>query len=489
MLGVFTDPYPDELLYSVIARLQERLCYPKVSKLMQEVFGYRAPCPSITFPCGVGRLIDALPASQTYSADHLLNAHTLFPFYALFLPAEMAEEMRRAMIEGKRRTLWSVIAKLHGLVIVPDCLRYCVKCMEEDRHVYGEPYWHRLHQIPGVVICDRHREYLGQVSLPIRRGRFTDELVTAGSQSRLGIPAPIDWKDPVYGLLLKIAQDARWIIEQSPSPPGLASFRDRYLQVLIERTWALPTGRVKHKEVLGRFKTFCPPHALKVLRQFGGRNDGMRWVAALTGAKLRVLHPHLHLLFCQFLGHTIETLLHLPIGEHVLPKRKAKKEGISVSNSKKPGHRKRDKFKAERVDWDRRDREVRIQIQSTVNTIRRYGGRPVRVTPAEVWRHIEKPSALKRKPNSYPLSKKALQDSQETLEDFWIRRIHWAAGEYRDERHCPSRSDLLRRAGIRLGVLNLPRLSKVIIEVLADLDRFPMLGRPVQRLLFGELIA
>ncbi len=481
MLGVFTDPYPGELLYSVIARLQERLRTPNVRELMRRLFGHRAPYPSIPFPCGVGRLVDALPTGHTYSADYILKAHTLFPFYAFFLPVEMADQLRKAMIESNRQSLWRIVAKLHGLVSLPDSLRYCVKCMEDDRQLYGEPYWHRLHQIPGVMICDRHSEYLGQISLPIRHGRFTEELVTAGSQSGFGVPAPIDWRDPTYRLLLEIAQDARWIIEQSSAPPGLSAFRERYVQVLIERGLARPTGSVKRKEVLARFKDFCPPHALKVLRQFGGTNDHMQWVTALTGTRIRVLHPHLHLLFCHFLGHTIQSLVSLAVDEHSIPKTKRRSAVSSLSTGKKPfGHR-RNRSNIVRDEWVSRDRELSSQIQSTINTIRSYGSLPVRVTPREVWRHIEKPGALKRNPNRFPLSLKVLEDSRESSEDFWIRRIRWAAGEYRDERHCPSRSDLLKRAGVRSIS---PRVSHVITEMLADLEGFPMLGRPVQRLLF-----
>lgn len=29
-------------------------------------------------------------------------------------------------------------------------------CLIEDTQKYGEPYWHRMHQIPGVLVCPTH---------------------------------------------------------------------------------------------------------------------------------------------------------------------------------------------------------------------------------------------------------------------------------------------------------------------------------------------
>ena len=39
MIGFFPDPYPDELLYSVLARFQSRVQYPSRESLVRELFG------------------------------------------------------------------------------------------------------------------------------------------------------------------------------------------------------------------------------------------------------------------------------------------------------------------------------------------------------------------------------------------------------------------------------------------------------------------
>lgn len=46
-------------------------------------------------------------------------------------------------------------------------LRYCPQCFDEDIATYGEPYWHRLHQIPGIAVCPRHGCWLADTEITL----------------------------------------------------------------------------------------------------------------------------------------------------------------------------------------------------------------------------------------------------------------------------------------------------------------------------------
>ena len=39
-------------------------------------------------------------------------------------------------------------------------LRYCPACVNRERSRFGEAYWHRSHQFPGVLICTEHKAWL-----------------------------------------------------------------------------------------------------------------------------------------------------------------------------------------------------------------------------------------------------------------------------------------------------------------------------------------
>lgn len=46
--------------------------------------------------------------------------------------------LERQMIQKYRRSHW------------PEYLRYCTECTKEDIENFGETYWHRLPQLPGI---------------------------------------------------------------------------------------------------------------------------------------------------------------------------------------------------------------------------------------------------------------------------------------------------------------------------------------------------
>ena len=57
-------------------------------------------------------------------------------------------------------------------------LRYCPLCVEKDRQLYGESYWHRSHQLTGVSVCSKHGIKLWNSSVIIS-GKASPNLVTA----------------------------------------------------------------------------------------------------------------------------------------------------------------------------------------------------------------------------------------------------------------------------------------------------------------------
>ncbi|MBR1752184.1 MAG: TniQ family protein [Ruminococcus sp.] len=69
--------------------------------------------------------------------------------------------------EGEIKCIYSIVESYgyyynhfqKGLILPdPDRrLRYCPVCAADDREKYGETYWHRVHQIPEISVCAKHR--------------------------------------------------------------------------------------------------------------------------------------------------------------------------------------------------------------------------------------------------------------------------------------------------------------------------------------------
>lgn len=156
MIGFFPDPYPDELIYSICARFQERVGYLNSSSTIRELFGSANYTINVALPHHLNNLISVLPPGHHYTVDRLIDEHTLLPFFSPFLEPERVTFLR----EGSRENNVTHLGITTSSIRLPDWFRFCPLCAKEDRKQFGESYWHRLHQLPGVKVCHVHNIFL-----------------------------------------------------------------------------------------------------------------------------------------------------------------------------------------------------------------------------------------------------------------------------------------------------------------------------------------
>ena len=161
MIEYFPDPYPDEILYSVWARYSDYVRYPSKQDVLQELFGSWKHWAGVEFPCHLGYFVDHLPLGHCYPVDWFIDHHTLLPFYSPFLPPERIKRMREQMINGGvNNPINRIVGVVNRKTPSPLWFHYCPTCVEHDRELFGECYWHRLHQVLGVEICPIHKTFL-----------------------------------------------------------------------------------------------------------------------------------------------------------------------------------------------------------------------------------------------------------------------------------------------------------------------------------------
>ena len=73
MLGFFTDPYPDELLYSACARYSERTRYPNYKTNLRVLFGSQKYSAVVDLPTRLNTFVSFLPEGNLYNAEKLIN--------------------------------------------------------------------------------------------------------------------------------------------------------------------------------------------------------------------------------------------------------------------------------------------------------------------------------------------------------------------------------------------------------------------------------
>ena len=156
MISFFPAPHPDELLYSIIARYHIRSGNTSAKITLRELFNCNTISAVLDLPCRIDALVGNLPLFIQYGSEDLIIGHTLFPYYASFLPDERAEAVLSSMKSNFGGDIHTRTGIMASTIQTPQYIRFCPSCNEEDKCRYGEFYWHRQHQVPGVMVCYKH---------------------------------------------------------------------------------------------------------------------------------------------------------------------------------------------------------------------------------------------------------------------------------------------------------------------------------------------
>ena len=121
----FPTPYPDELIYSTVARAGVRLALTSPKQLLDEVFQNRKVSATVDLPCHLEKILHWLP-QRLYDLNHLIDKHTLFPIYACFIPEERRQNCLHFMQGASHGALHLAVGLNASKVNIPEYLRYCI---------------------------------------------------------------------------------------------------------------------------------------------------------------------------------------------------------------------------------------------------------------------------------------------------------------------------------------------------------------------------
>ena len=312
MVTCFPKPYPDEVLYSVLARFRERVRFLSIVAFMRGICGTGNAIPAVDLPSYIDHFVSVLPASSPLTADQLIAQHTLLPFYLPFLSPNCVLEIKKRMMGRLRKGIQLVLGYKHANVPKPNWLRYCPRCVQEDRERWGECYWHRIHQVPGVEVCPDHAVWIQDSDAPARDLRPCHEFRSAErtvTQCKARILMPDDWGATA---ILAFAQNAAWLLSAASVSPDPDALRRRYLALLAERGLATHTNRVHVHHLRQAFLRHYPQEVLGLLE---GEQGGLRSGGGVLALVRRVrsnYSPIHHLLMIQFLRQTAESFFAIP---------------------------------------------------------------------------------------------------------------------------------------------------------------------------------
>lgn len=148
MLGFLPEIYPDELLYSLMARYANRSGYLLYRAVAEELFFKPKELPNILF---LNRYKDNVQnrLTKNKSMDSLIQHYTMFNNYGLFLPVERKKEAYDSLLDGDSDYHQKLQMSKSGK---DKTLKFCPVCAQHDLQNYSETYWHRSWQIEDIEI-------------------------------------------------------------------------------------------------------------------------------------------------------------------------------------------------------------------------------------------------------------------------------------------------------------------------------------------------
>ena len=154
MIAFFPDVYPDELVYSWLARYGVRSGYSHYRAIADDLFTSNTAKPNLEFIMELSQ--DAIAAmTANVSFEEIILKHTMFPYYARFLPVERRQRAFR-LLTDMDKSFNDALYIRRNKTQHRQWMRYCPLCAKADRQQYGETYWHRQHQLDHIDICPEH---------------------------------------------------------------------------------------------------------------------------------------------------------------------------------------------------------------------------------------------------------------------------------------------------------------------------------------------
>ncbi|HFL7943210.1 TPA: TnsD family Tn7-like transposition protein [Pseudomonas putida] len=309
-LHFFPTGFPDETLHSLISRYA-RLCGLRSSwAAFADVKFARAFSQNVAFPSRLADLAAVLPQGTELSVIELIERHTLLPYYAPFLSHSQLDQVRKSMA-GDGGALTLTVGVNASRIGFASRVRCCADCIAQDHDEWGVAYWHRVHLLPGVLVCPYHGTLLRVLDhrWSSRNSRYlnlpSDDIVQAHTVS-------LDIESRYLFALRDIALRSQQVLESGVSALPPCAVRYALVQGAVKLGLASQTNRLKLQLLAGHIgQSFA---ALPSVWEFGVLGESCEdmpaaWVTKLLRKPRASHHPLKFILLASALGVEMAKLL------------------------------------------------------------------------------------------------------------------------------------------------------------------------------------
>lgn len=221
-ISFFPTPYPDECFYSILCRYHVRSGAPTSASTIKRLFGKNYVVASTLHTAFRSEYLKQwIPSSEKISPERVVYDHSSYQ-YSLLCIAETASRFPSAWQKKSLEEYLDIpytklygygqrVGKRHGAIC------YCPACAEEERRVYGEPYWHVLHQMDGVEFCPVHGDPIMVTELGYARRRMTffpaSEVIKRSGFIGAPSKTAMESNTTDQEAFIRLARDIKWLLK------------------------------------------------------------------------------------------------------------------------------------------------------------------------------------------------------------------------------------------------------------------------------------
>ena len=220
-LPFFPTPYPDECFYSILCRYHVRSGAPTGASTIKRLFGKHYVVASTLQTAFRAEYLEQwIPASDKISPRMIVYDHSSYQYSLLCIiesasrfPFSWQKKSLEEYLDIPYTRLYGYgqrVGKRHGAIC------YCPACAEEECRIYGEPYWHVLHQMEGVEFCPVHGEPILVTGLGYAHRRMSFFPASEIKRSGLsGKPSQAASNSTAMDreVFMKLARDISWLLK------------------------------------------------------------------------------------------------------------------------------------------------------------------------------------------------------------------------------------------------------------------------------------
>ena len=240
-LSFFPTPYPDECFYSIFARYYVRSGISAPRRAARVFFGFDSSVlvSTVFLPRRLERMDQWVDPACGLTSKELICRHTSYPYQSISYVDTLYREMEKIIRDGVPETGMyplerRMIAK-SGFFKSGRYLRYCPECAAEDIRKYGETYWHRLPQLPGVKYCPEHGCRIRDSEAPFEELHFRIFPASYVLRYEALKPDTDTSNRHLRDRCLRIAKDTQWLLEHGREFGGHTKISRKYRAFMKER--------------------------------------------------------------------------------------------------------------------------------------------------------------------------------------------------------------------------------------------------------------